>query len=337
MLMHPSYSIDRNLFSSGITIAGVSKHYGTRHVLSNISIDISPGETLAVLGPNGAGKTTIFKLILGLTKANSGKIRIADENPASETFVQMRRFIGFLPENISFYDMMTGREALKFFASIKSVNSDECEQLLSLVELEEAADYRIRTYSKGMKQRLGLAQALLGSPKLLLLDEPMTGLDPALRQSTYLILERLRNSGVTIVLSSHALHELQDQADRYAILDKGHFSAIGTFDELQDRAGLPTIVRITAPVESLERIPVLLTQWKGQLMTDPQSSNCMEFRCRNSERADLIRALTSHNMVLENIEVKRPDLSQIYIHFTENLGEQEATDCCTLRGRVLDG
>ncbi len=325
MLMRPSHSICGNQFYPGVSFADVSKRYGTRDVLRNISIDIVPGETLAVLGPNGAGKTTMFKLILGLTRPSSGNVRFADDDPASGHFVQMRRHIGFLPENISFHDMMTGREALKFFASIKAVSADECEGLLNLVRLQDAADYRIRTYSKGMRQRLGFAQALLGAPKLLLLDEPTTGLDPALRQSYYSILGRLRQSGVTIILSSHSLHELQDHADRYTILDKGRIVALGKFDELQHIANLPTIVRITAPAASVEKIPGLLSKLNGQIQIRARSSDFVEFRCSNAERANLIRILTSRNLPIENIEIEPPNLNQIYIHFTRERDSRDLT------------
>jgi Cu-processing system ATP-binding protein len=192
-----------------IEVERVTKRFGAVEAVRGVSFDLPEGRTVALVGHNGAGKTTLLKMMLGLIRPSQGCIRVLGEDPASGAFAARRR-LGFLPENVSFNAALTCRETLSFYARLKREPATSVPKLLDRVGLSAAADRRVGTYSKGMRQRLGLAQALLGEPRVLLLDEPTTGLDPALRQSFYEIVQGLRDRGATVFLSSHALTELEE-------------------------------------------------------------------------------------------------------------------------------
>ena len=229
--------------SATVSVNGVEKSYRKVRALRDVSFDLVPGRLSALVGHNGAGKTTLIKLMLGLIHADRGSIRVLDENPAAGEF-SARRLLGYLPENVAFNAALTGRETLAFYARLKQIKPSTAWALLDRVGLMDAADRRVGTYSKGMRQRLGLAQALLGRPRVLLLDEPTTGLDPALRQTFYEILNELGNDGATVLISSHALNELEDRAEHVLIMNRGLLVAQGTLAELRSISQLPIRVSL---------------------------------------------------------------------------------------------
>jgi Cu-processing system ATP-binding protein len=169
-------------FVERLRLQGLCKTYGSHKAVDNIDLTLERGQSLAIIGHNGAGKTTLMKLILGLTRANAGQIKLRSSSVEDARVRENREAIGFLPESVSFPGTVSGRQMLRFYARLKKVPKRECESLLDQVGLTAAAGQKINTYSKGMRQRLGLAQALLGKPDLLLLDEPTSGLDPFLRR-----------------------------------------------------------------------------------------------------------------------------------------------------------
>jgi Cu-processing system ATP-binding protein len=222
----------------------VTKRYGAQAAVDTVTLSFGEGQCVALVGHNGAGKTTLIKLMLGLTRPTSGRVRVLGEDPLSAGGQRTRLDIGYLPENVAFPNSLTGLEMLRFYAQLKRRPRSECDALLDKVGLTKAARKRIGTYSKGMRQRLGLAQALLGSPRLLFLDEPTTGLDPLLRQSFYGVVEELRNRGVTVLLSSHALTELETRVDHIVVLHQGKPMVAGSLDALRTLARLPTRLRL---------------------------------------------------------------------------------------------
>ena len=181
-----------------VEIERLSKSYGPIKAVTEASLALGSGETVALVGHNGAGKTTLLKLMLGLVRPSSGRLRVLGDDPAAGEFAARRR-LGYLPESVSFNTSLTGREILSFYSRLKGWPVARSLNLLDRVGLAPAAARRVGTYSKGMRQRLGLAQALIGEPQLLLLDEPTTGLDPALRLEFYDIIEQLRAGGATVV------------------------------------------------------------------------------------------------------------------------------------------
>ena len=226
-----------------VSVNGIVKSYRAVQALRDVSFDLRSGRLSALVGHNGAGKTTLIKLMLGLIRADHGAIRVLNEDPAAGEF-SARRQLGYLPENVAFNAALTGRETLAFYARLKQIKPATAWPLLDRVGLMEAADRRVGTYSKGMRQRLGLAQALLGQPRVLLLDEPTTGLDPALRQTFYEILNELRDDGATVLISSHALNELEDRAEHVLIMNRGMLVAQGTLAELRSISQLPIRVSL---------------------------------------------------------------------------------------------
>ncbi|TWA83177.1 Cu-processing system ATP-binding protein [Azospirillum brasilense] len=276
-----------------IRVEGVSKRYGDAFAVREVDLDLAAGECVAMVGHNGAGKSSLIKLMLGLTTPTAGGIRVLGGDPANAAASHIRRQVGFLPESVAFHPSMTGRETLDFYARLKRVSRDGNDALFERVGLEPAAvKRRVGTYSKGMRQRLALAQALLGGPKVLFLDEPTTGLDPALRQSFYEIVRSLRDAGTTVLLCSHALTELEGQADRVVVMNRGRKVADGSLATLRGLAQLPVRIRLTLP-----------------------SGEIVETACANDDKVATLRRIACEGPELADIEVVQPSLDEMYAHF----------------------
>lgn len=292
----------------------VEKLYGSQAALESLSLDVEPGERLALVGHNGAGKTTTMKLMLGLIRPSRGSVRVLGVDPAEDRAKTFGCSIGFLPESVAFHEAMTGRETLDFYARLKREPVRNNGALLEEVGLATAASRRVKTYSKGMRQRLGLAQALLGKPGLVLLDEPTTGLDPAFRQTFFDILQRLAGQGSTIVLSSHALSELETHTDRVAILSRGRLAASGTLAELGREARLKARIRVVvAPGQA--RALAAAIHANGALAHVNDRS--VELTCPIDEKLELLRRIESASLPIEDIEVGSPRLDDVFAHYTE--------------------
>ncbi|WP_017221254.1 ABC transporter ATP-binding protein [Moritella dasanensis] len=243
--------------ASIVSMTNVSKHFQQLKALNNISLELAEGEVLGLFGHNGAGKTTMMKVILGIEKASSGDVTIFGRDPQSKQAWQDRRHIGYLPENVSFYDHLTGVEVLRYFAKLKSVPRTQVAELLELVGLTHAMKRQVKTYSKGMRQRLGLAQAFLGEPKLLLLDEPTVGLDPTATQEFYHSVDSLKQRGASIILCSHVLPGVEQHIERAMILSGGQSIAIGSLAQLREQACLPVIIQTQGIDAQLSADPLL--------------------------------------------------------------------------------
>lgn len=300
-----------------VSVRNVTKRYGGKvDALRELTFDLQEGETVALVGHNGAGKTTLIKLLLGLIRPTSGHVQVLGEDPANGDF-GVRQALGYLPESVSFHLALTGRETLAFYARLKRVPMQSAESLFERVGLAaSAADRPIRTYSKGMRQRLGLAQALLGAPKVLLLDEPTSGLDPALRRNFYTLVDELRAGGATVLLSSHALGELEDRAGRVIIVNRGLRIADGTLDDLRRIASLPSRIRVR-PLAG-ERFGVLAAQAEQWL---PTGDGAYETEVAHAARLPLLHRLSAPDAGIEAMSVIEPTLDDLYAHF---LNSQEA-------------
>jgi len=204
-----------------------------KRVLHGISFDVHEGEIFGFVGPNGAGKTTTLKVLMGLIRATAGEASILGHD-VSET--EFRRHVGFLPENPYFYDYLSGREILDFYARLcgvpRSRRAERVSTLLEWVGLSHAADARLRTYSKGMQQRVGIAQALVHDPDVVFLDEPMSGLDPIGRVEIRDLILRLRSDGKTVFMNTHILSDVEMVCDRVAIIVKGRIRYEGAIEEV---------------------------------------------------------------------------------------------------------
>jgi Cu-processing system ATP-binding protein len=290
-----------------ILLEQVNKNYQQLAALQNINLKLAAGEVLGLFGHNGAGKTTMMKLILGIIKAGSGKVSVFGVDPQNKKAWSSRKKIGYLPENVSFYDQLTGFEVLTYFARLKSANKKQVPELLEKVGLSFAENRPVKTYSKGMRQRLGLAQAFLGDPKLLLLDEPTVGLDPTATKEFYTSVDQLKSNGASIILCSHILPGIEQHIDRAMILSGGKSVAIGTLSKLLDIAQLPVSIKTQGINDALQHNKNL-----APFIVSPDQLHVPE-----SEKINVIRELmTFKNMT--DLKVETPTLVQIYQYFLEN-------------------
>ncbi|WP_257170522.1 ABC transporter ATP-binding protein [Bradyrhizobium sp. SRS-191] len=297
--------------SATVHIADVVKHYGKVEAVKGVSFDLAEGEMVALIGHNGAGKTTLMKMMLGLIRPTHGQISVLGENPAAGEF-SSRRQLGYLPENVAFDAALTGRETQAFYARLKREPVKDSLALLDVVGLGEAAKRRVNTYSKGMRQRLGLAQALIGRPRVLLLDEPTTGLDPELRQTFYDVIQRLAAEGTTVLLSSHALTELEERAGRVIIMNRGLKVADGTLDELRRLARLPTRIRVKVADLPTSGAPAWLPTATSYRRIN---GHIVEIDAAPDEKIDLLRRATADGNSVQDLELIPPNLDELYAHF----------------------
>ncbi len=219
---------------NAVECQNVSFNRGSRNVLNDISLSVAQGEFVALIGHNGAGKSTLIKLCLGLIKPRKGMVKVLGGQPGTSPIS-----IGYLPENVSFYDGMTIKENLYYFADLKTIPRIRADELIESLGLTAAAKQKVGYCSKGQRQRLGLAQALLARPKLLFLDEPTVGLDPAASDFMYQELLKLKAAGCTVVVCTHELLLVEGFADRIVMLVGGRKAADGSIRILSEQMGLP--------------------------------------------------------------------------------------------------
>lgn len=216
---------------------GLSKQYGKKYSVKNLNLKIRPGCVYGFLGPNGAGKSTTMKMLLGLVKPTEGDMRIFGKEVSEKNRITVLKNTGSLIESPSYYGHLNGRENLKIVQTLKNVPEQEIDEVLKIVRLEGQQKKKVKEYSLGMKQRLGLAAALLGRPQLLLLDEPTNGLDPAgIQEMRELISDLPKHYGMTVMVSSHLLSEIDQMATDVGIIDKGKLIYQGGLQKLHDQA-----------------------------------------------------------------------------------------------------
>jgi len=298
-----------------VQLSQVQKYYGNLCALGEVSLELQAGEILGLLGHNGAGKTTTMKLVLGVIAATRGEVRLFGESPLGPHADRLRRRIGYLPENVSFYSQLSGGEVVEYFARLKGVAVAEQRMILEKVGLAHAAGRRVKTYSKGMRQRLGLAQALLGQPRLLVLDEPTAGLDPIATSEFYAMLDELRKQGTTVLISSHVLPGIEKHIDRAAILGEGKLLALGSLAELSQAAKLPLIIHVRGSWEN--------TDWCKKLDHYPASfqkinGTRVTIRTAMANKIEIMRLLLSEPQI-EDIDIRHPTLDDLYAHYSSPL------------------
>ena len=292
-----------------VTLAGVSKHYGAQRAIDGLDLQLRQGECVALAGHNGAGKSTLIKLVLGLIRPTHGRVTLFGEDAHSRAAARLRDRIGYLPETVALHPSLTGVETLAFYARLKRRPLSGNPALLEKVGIAGAAHRRVGGYSKGMRQRLALAQALLGQPRVLLFDEPTTGLDPASRLMFYDIVHELRAAGATVLLSTHALSELAGHADRIIVMKAGRKIADGAMSALRQSTGLPIRIRLTlaAPQSST----VLARPWR-------RLDACRyELACLERDKVDAIRSIGAIAAPIADLDIQAPSLDDIYAHLLE--------------------
>ncbi|WP_281856936.1 ABC transporter ATP-binding protein [Litoreibacter halocynthiae] len=295
--------------TSTLTISHLTKAFGGVKALSDVSLAVEPGERVALLGHNGAGKSTLMKVILGLIAPDGGEITVCGAAPG-----KARSQVAYLPENAAFHSALTGLEQITYYMRLRGEATSGAMELLDRVGLGHAAKRRIGTYSKGMRQRVGLAQALIGHPRLLVLDEPTSGLDPVSRRDFYELLDGLAADGASILLSSHALTEVEARTDRLLILSGGRMVAEGSLPELRREAALPVSMQITA-------LNGYVTDIMAALPDAIRLNGGLHLSCTQDDKLATLARISAMQEKVADLEVIPPSLEDIYSHFSRRDGQ----------------
>lgn len=290
----------------------LTKHYGRIEALRGVSLTVQRGEIFGLLGQNGAGKTTLVKILLGIAKLTDGAAQLLDE-PAGA--VRVRRRVGYLPEDHRFPDYHTGASLLDFYGALLEMPRGErrprIPEVLELVGLKGRMHYKIRTYSKGMKQRLGIAQAILHDPEIIFLDEPTDGVDPVGRREIRALMQQLKEKGKTIFLNSHLLGEVELICDRVAILQKGEIVRAGSVAELthlQNHFILGLALGQTFPREDVQK--------QGYMVSS--DGDMWEISLRDGQCIDpVIDLLRSRGLSVRHLVEKRQTLEDLFVQTVE--------------------
>jgi len=301
--------------ASAIRVEEVSKAYGATIAVRDLSLTVPSQSVYGFLGPNGAGKSTTIRMILGLQQPDRGLISIFGQ-PLKEQRIALLRRIGSLVESPSLYTHLSGRENLEIHRRLLGIAGRNISEALETVGLLPVADRRVRTYSSGMKQRLGLAQALLGSPELLLLDEPTNGLDPAGIHEVRTLIRELPRRGVTVFLSSHLLAEIEQVATHLAIISRGELKFEGTGQDLEARS----IPRIMVDVDQPETACALLAA-AGQKVTREGDRICIAPDRHRNDPWDSSRIntfLVHAGIAVFRLVTQRPTLEELFLKLTES-------------------
>ncbi|MCI8272791.1 MAG: ABC transporter ATP-binding protein [Clostridia bacterium] len=294
-----------------LEIKNLSKSFGKRKVIDNISLEVKEGEVYGFLGPNGSGKTTTIKMILRLIDNDGGEIKVNGYDTKKQ-FEKAMEYIGAIVENPDMYKYMTGRDNLKLHARIRNVDSKRIDEVLDLVGLKDRADEKVGKYSLGMKQRLGLALTLLHKPKILVLDEPTNGLDPAgIKQLRDILKEIAHNDGVAVFVSSHILSEMQLMCDKVAVLDNGKI--VKTEEITNDEeSGIENIeIRVNNKEKAIE---ILKDKFNMELKTQ---SKHIEITTSVVQIPSIVKELAINDVGIRAIVPKEHTLEDIFFDATK--------------------
>lgn len=295
-----------------LTISRLTKRFGEVEALKAVSLTLEAGRRAALLGHNGAGKSTLMKIVLGLIPYDGGDVTVCGMAPGSPA---ARAQVAYLPENAAFHPALTGEEQLRHCLALRGENPKQAMTLLARVGLEKAARRRIGTYSKGMRQRIGLAQTLIGRPRLLVLDEPTSGLDPMSRRDFYDFLDGLAAEGTAILLSSHVLTEVEARTDRILILSGGELVAEGTLADLRARAALPVSL-LVRPACGHE--PSLAAAFPEAVAS---GDGLLRLSCAQADKLPLLARISALGGDVADLDVIPPSLEDIYSHFSRRDGQ----------------
>jgi ABC-2 type transport system ATP-binding protein len=310
-----------------ITARGLTKRYGETVVVDALDFDILKGETFGLLGPNGAGKTTTILMMLGLTDVSAGTVTVAGHDPMRRP-LEVKRRVGYLPDSVGFYDNMTAVENLTYTARLmgfaRNVREARIADALARVRLSEVAHKAAGTFSRGMRQRLGLAELIMKHAEIAILDEPTSGLDP---QSTHEFLDmigELKREGVTVLITSHLLDQVQRLCDRVALFRGGKILVMGTVPELARQVlGAGFVVDVEAAAAPGKDLAARLGAIPGVLAVQQAAEATYRLTADHDVRAEAARAVVAADGALTRLSVDNPSLDAIYTRFFE---KQAATD-----------
>lgn len=292
---------------------GLTKHYGRVVAVEDLNLEVKEGEVFGLLGPNGSGKTTTILMLLGLTEPTRGEARVLGLDPMREP-LKVKSRVGYLPDQVGFYGELTAWENLRYTTRLLGLPETEArariEEVLKRMGLWEVRDRRVSAFSRGMRQRLGLAEVLLKRPKVAILDEPTLGLDPEAAREFLELIKGLKAEGITILLSSHLLHQVQEVCDRVGLFHKGHLALLGTVEELALRVlggGYEILAEASPGLEEAFR------RLEGVARVAAEGGRYRILSSRDL-RPELARIAVEQGELL-SLSLRRPSLDEVYAHY----------------------
>jgi ABC-2 type transport system ATP-binding protein len=299
-----------------IVAEALSKRYGSASAVDKISFNIKKGEVFGLLGPNGAGKTTTILMMLGLTEISSGSISVLGYDPARQP-LQVKQRVGYLPDSVGFYDHLTAVENLAYTAKLMGLSLKERTQriadALKRVRLDDVAGKRVATFSRGMRQRLGLAEIIIKKAEIAILDEPTSGLDPQATLEFLDLIRELKAEGITVLLSSHLLDQVQRICDRVALFQSGQIVLMGSVAELSVQVlGAGFVVEVEAEGVGIAR---RLATIPGVSNVETLAKDRFRMTAERDVRADAARAVVAVDGSLRRLSVDEPSLEAIYARY----------------------
>jgi Cu-processing system ATP-binding protein len=293
-----------------LKLQDISKSYDQIKAVETVSIEIKEGEAMGLVGPNGSGKSTLLKIMLGIIRPSAGKVLVNGEELSEKGWKEFKRSVGYMPERVSFYDNLTGNETLKLFARVKGGTLSSMKEVIARLLPEDVLRRKVGGYSKGMRQRLNLAQALVNEPHLLVLDEPTSGLDPVGTKEFYDILDEVRDrKKLTVVLSSHILAEIEDKTDRVAVIKNGSLKAIGRLEELCEGMNIPLRVFIT--IKGRDEFLEGLLMKEGAVDLG-YKNGYLHASIPRENKLELISAIMEEKDRFSDLSIREPSLEEVF-------------------------
>jgi len=301
-----------------IEARGLLKVYGATRAVDAIDLSIRRGEIFGLLGPNGAGKTTTILMMLGLTETSGGSVNVLGFDPVRQP-LEVKRRVGYLPDAVGFYDHLTARENLLYTARLLAIPRRETTarimEAMDAVQLAEVVDKRVATYSRGMRQRLGIAEIVMKRAEVAILDEPTSGLDP---HATFELLEMIRGlkkAGVAVLISSHLLDRVQSVCDRVALFNRGKIALMGTVVELANKvlgAGHPILIEASGV-----DVPAALRGVEGMQQVVPEGVGAWRVIADREIRPTVARRIVASGGALTRLAELQPSLEEVYTRYFE--------------------
>lgn len=304
-----------------IRTVGLTKRYGEVAAVESLDLEVHKGEVFGILGPNGSGKTTTLLMLLGLTEPTSGEVEVLGQDPARRPLAVKSR-VGYLPDQVGFYDELTARENLLYTASLNQIPREEAHRRIGeatkRLGIHSALSHPVGTFSHGMRQRLGLADVLIKNPELVILDEPTLGLDPEAAREFLQLIRGLKEEGISVLLSSHLLHQVQAVCDRVGLFRKGRMVLQGTVPELARKVlGSAHIIHVQAKgAQIMERLGAL----DGVVHVDPDSDHRLRVKAERDVRDAISRTVIEGGGSLYALSLEQPSLDDVYERYFEEVG-----------------
>lgn len=303
----------------------LTKRYGSATAVDRVTFDVGRGEIFGLLGPNGAGKTTTILMLLGLSEIDDGQARVLGHDPARDPLA-VKRHVGYLPDSVGFYDNLSGIDNLHYTARLIGIPASERREriraALARVGLGEVGDRKVSAYSRGMRQRLGLAEIVMKDAKIAILDEPTNGLDPQASLELLALIRSLKASGVTVLLSSHLLDRVQSVCDRVALFQNGKIALLGTISEL-GRQVLGGGFAVEVECSGGKTLSRQLSAIPGVRSVSEAAGGVFRLLCERDVRPDAAAVVVNAGGRLTRLELERASLEQIYTNYFKDRPDQQ--------------